>query len=158
MIESNQVTSLLKFSKQLVNLAEKRAVLKAELTGLKGSRKNSKTSARRAKLTRDIRQLSGKMEELYSDLARPTPRRVERWVGLMPITLLVETSGDKFEHRASTVDLSKRGLRIRTTASLTAGQTLDVYSPTGRLGHCRVVWVTGAGDERPGEVGLEILK
>lgn len=73
------------------------------------------------------------------------------------MTLLVESDGKKYEQIASTVDLSKRGLRIRTTAALSQGQILDVICKRWHLGHCRVVWVAPAGFDRPSEVGLEIL-
>ena len=75
----------------------------------------------------------------------------------MPITFVVENRGRKYEYIASTVDHSNKGLRIRTATALSPGQTLDVYSCGGRLGHCRVVWVAPAGSTRLGEVGLEIL-
>jgi hypothetical protein len=53
--------------------------------------------------------------------------------------------------------MSDRGLRIVTTTALIPGQTLDVFSSRAFLGRCRVVWVSGAGTDRPSEVGLEIL-
>ena len=53
--------------------------------------------------------------------------------------------------------MSDKGLRIVTNTSLSPGQTLDVFSSRALLGRCRVVWVTGAGTDRPSEVGLEIL-
>ena len=93
-----------------------------------------------------------------AEIAHPIPRKIERWTGVIPVTLRVEARGRKFEHIASTLDLSDRGLRILTTTSLVPGQTLEVFSDRSRIGNCRVVWVTGAGSDRPSEVGLEILR
>lgn len=90
-------------------------------------------------------------------IAAPPPRRVERWAGMVPVTLLVDAHGNKFKQIASTVDLSQRGLRIRTSAALRQGQLLEVFWHEGRLGKCRVAWVTPGGLDRPSEVGLEIL-
>ncbi len=157
MNEASHIKELRKLSKQLVIAAEKRGVLKARVAGAKKQGGKSRPAPKKGKAHDQIRNLSERIEDLLNAIARPTPRRVERWVGLMPVTLLVESAGQKFESRASTVDLSSRGLRIRTTTALAPGQTLDVYSTTGRLGRCRVVWAESAGSDRPSEVGLEII-
>ena len=73
------------------------------------------------------------------------------------MTLHAEARGRRFDHPPSTLDMSDRGLRIVTTTSLLPAQTLDVYSHGILVRHCRVVWVTGAGSDRPTEVGLEVL-
>ncbi len=149
---------LQELSRQLVDAAEKRAVLKAELAAAKKSRKTIRTDEKRKKLKLEVQRLSRQIEEIMAEIAQPFPRKIERWTGVTPVTLRVESRGRKYEHLASTLDLSDRGLRILTTTALTPGQTLEVYSDRARIGNCRVVWVTGAGSDRPSEVGLEILK
>jgi septal ring factor EnvC (AmiA/AmiB activator) len=145
-------------SRQLVEAAEKRAGLKAEFAALKKGRKTNRTEDKRKQLKQEIQQLSRSIEELVAEIAQPIPRKIERWTGVIPVTLRVESRGRRYEHLASTLDLSDRGLRILTTTALIPGQTLDVYSKRSRIGNCRVVWVTGAGSDRPSVVGLEILK
>jgi len=144
-------------SQELVELAERRAGLKAELAAFKTSRKGDSHTPRARNLRKRIRELSGKIDSVVDKIGQPPPRRMERWSGVLPVTLHVETKGRKFEHPASTLDMSDRGLRIVTATSLIPGQTLDVFSNRSRLGHFRVVWVAGAGTDRPSEVGLEIL-
>jgi seryl-tRNA synthetase len=145
-------------SRQLVESAEKRATLKADLAALKKDRKTARADEKQKKLKQEIQQLSRTIEALVAEIAQPTPRKIERWTGVIPVTLRVESHGRKYEHLASTLDLSDHGLRILTTTSLVPGQTLDVFSNRSRIGNCRVVWVMGAGSDRPSEVGLEILK
>jgi hypothetical protein len=145
-------------SKELVGAAEKRAALKAQVAASKKGRVAAKSSDQQKKIKREIQQLSRRIDDLIKEIAQPPPRRIERWTGVIPVTLRVESKGRKYEHVASTLDISDRGLRILTTTSLTPGQTLEVYSSRSLLGNCRVVWVTGAGSDRPSEVGLEILR
>ncbi len=153
----DQASHLEGLAKELVEAAEKRAVLKMEAaTSRKG--RAAKSAVHRKKVKREIQQLSQQIDDLIREIAQPPPRRMERWTGVIPITLRVESKGRKFEHVASTLDMSDRGLRILTTTSLAPGQTLEVFSNRALLGNCRVVWVVGAGSDRPSEVGLEILK
>ena len=154
---ANQVHHLKKLSKQLVAAAEKRAGLKAELSSLEASGRAGEPTRRRARLERQVQRLSRKINNLIAAITEPAARRVERWAGVMPVTLLVESDGRTYEQPASTVDLSQRGLRIRTTAALSQGQALEVTRGGKRVGLCRVVWVSPGGFERPSEVGLEIL-
>ena len=149
---------LLELSRQLVDAAEQRAVLKVDLAAVKKNRKTIRTDEKRKKLKLEVQRLSRQIEEIMAEIGQPIPRKIDRWTGVIPITLRVEARGRKYEHLASTLDLSDHGLRILTNTSLTPGQTLDVFSDRARIGHCRVVWVTGAGSDRPSEVGLEILK
>ncbi|MGH6628465.1 MAG: PilZ domain-containing protein [Burkholderiales bacterium] len=149
---------LQELSRQLVEAAEKRAVLRVELAALKKARKTSRVDEKRKKIKLEVQRLSRTVEEIMAEIAQPIPRKMERWTGVIPVTLRVEARGRRYEHVASTLDLSDHGLRILTTTSLTPGQTLEVYSDRARIGNCRVVWVTGAGSDRPSEVGLEILK
>jgi hypothetical protein len=153
----DHASQLRSLSEELIDLVEKRAGLKAELAALKKTRTGDARSPQQRNLKKRIRDLSGKIEGLVDSIGQPPPRRMERWSGVLPITLHVESKGRRFEHPASTLDMSDRGLRIVTTTSLIPGQTLDVFSNRSLLGHCRVVWVTGAGTDRPSEVGLEIL-
>jgi hypothetical protein len=149
---------LREISSELVEVAERRAILKAEAAALKRARKSDAHAGKQKQLKARVRELSTRVQELINQIAQPPPRRNERWSGVLPVTLHVEARGRRFDHPASTLDMSDRGLRIVTTTSLLPGQTLDVYSNRTLLGHCRVVWVTGAGSDRPSEVGLEVLR
>ena len=153
----DRASHLKDLSKELVELAEKRAALKGELTLLKKPGKSRSSTTKQNDLKKKIKLLTGRIEALVDAIGQPPPRRMERWSGVIPVILHVESKGRKFEHPASTLDMSDRGLRIVTTTSLIPGQTLDVYSSRSLLGHCRVVWVAGAGTDRPSEVGLEVL-
>ena len=154
----DQASHLEGLAKELVEAAEKRAALRIEAATSRKGRAAAKSADRRKKVKREIQQLSRQIDDLIRDIAQPPPRRMERWTGVIPITLRVESKGRKYEHVASTLDMSDRGLRILTTTSLAPGQTLEVLSNRALLGNCRVVWVVGAGSDRPSEVGLEILK
>jgi hypothetical protein len=154
----DQASQLTQLCKQLVVAAEKRARLKLQSAALGKTGKKGKPSNKKSNLDRRIRQLTRTIADLTMSIAAPPPRRVERWAGMVPVTLLVDADGKKFKQIASTVDLSQRGLRIRTTAALQKGQLLEVFWHEGRLGECRVAWVTPGGLDRPSEVGLEILK
>jgi seryl-tRNA synthetase len=149
---------LLELSRQLVDAAEKRAVLKVELAAGKKSPKTVRGDEKRKKLKLEVQRLSRQIEEIMAEIGQPIPRKIERWTGVIPVTLRVVSRGRKYEHIASTLDLSDHGLRILTNTALVPGQTLEVFSDRARIGNCRVVWVTGAGSDRPSEVGLEILK
>jgi hypothetical protein len=144
-------------ARQLVLAAEKRGELKAQLARGSKAGKGSRTPSKSPQLDGELKRQSKKIEELLAAIGETSPRRLERWSGVMPVTLVVDSQGMKFEQPASTVDLSDRGMRIRTTATLTQGQTLEVFCWGKRVGCCRVVWVSPGGVDRPGEVGLEIL-
>ncbi len=148
---------LRELSEELVQIAEERARLKAEAAILRKGRKNVATSARSKQIKAKNTELSNRIQGLIEKISQPPPRRIERWSGVIPITLHVESMGRKFEHPASTLDVSAHGMRIVTATSLVPGQTLDIYSNGALVGNCRVVWVTGGGTDRPSEVGLEIL-
>lgn len=144
-------------AQELIGLVEKRALLKGDLAAVRKSRKGPRAAAREKALTKQIKALSPRIQAMLDEIGQPPPRRIERLSGVLPVVLHVEARGRKFEHPASTLDMSDRGLRIVTTTSLIPGQTLEVFSSRARLGRCRVVWVTGGGTDRPSEVGLEIL-
>jgi len=145
-------------ARELVTLAEERTVRQSELAALKkGKKKTTAAKTRQKAVSKRIKELTQTIDALVIDIGQPPPRRIERLSGVLPVTLHVEARGRKYEHPASTLDMSDRGLRIVTTTSLIPGQTLDVFSSRALLGRCRVVWVTGGGTDRPSEVGLEIL-
>jgi hypothetical protein len=144
-------------AQELITLAEKRAALKAELAAAKKSRKTAAGASRQKALAKQIKELSSAIDASVNEIGQPPPRRMERLSGVLPVTLHFEARGRKFEHPASTLDMSDHGLRVVTATSLIPGQTLDVFSSRALLGRCRVVWVTGGGTDRPSEVGLEIL-
>lgn len=144
-------------AQELLELAEKRAVLKARLAAVKEAKKGPAAASRQRALTKQIKAITPRIGALLNEIGQPPPRRIERLSGVIPVTLHAEAKGRKFEHPASTLDLSDKGMRIVTNTSLIPGQTFDVYSNRALLGRCRVVWVTGGGTDRPSEVGLEIL-
>jgi hypothetical protein len=144
-------------SKKLVGAAEKRAALRAQAAASRKGRATAKSVAQQKRLKREIQQLSRSIDDLIRSIAQPPPRRTERRTGVIPVTLHIESKGRKYQQVASTLDVSERGLRILTVTSLMPGQTLAVYSQGALLGNCRVVWVAGAGSDRPSEAGLEIL-
>lgn len=86
-------------------------------------------------------------------------RRSRRKTERIPVTLLMKNQGQEFERSGSTVDLSARGLRVRTTAVLSEGQVVYVHSSRGYspLGYYRVVWVREADHARRNEAGLRLL-
>lgn len=153
----DHASHLKSLAQELITLAEKRAALKGELAAAKKGRKGESRNPQQRSLRKQIGDLAGRLDALVDEIGQPPPRQIERLSGVFPVTLQVESKGRKFEHPASTLDMSDRGLRIVTTTSLSPGQTLDVFSSRALLGRCRVVWVTGGGTDRPSEVGLEIL-
>jgi hypothetical protein len=86
-------------------------------------------------------------------------RRSRRVSATIPISLLVEREGPKTEHDAYTVDLSREGVRVRTTYVLGLGETVGII-PSGDYGQAiptRVVWVQRPGSGRGSLAGLEFL-
>ncbi len=88
------------------------------------------------------------------------PRRCERIYVRIPITLIVESEGMKVVHEAHTVDLSQRGVRVRSELALSRGQKIEVIPNEDRkyVVPGRVVWVGAAGSEQHSEAGLEFLQ
>ncbi len=86
-------------------------------------------------------------------------RRSRRKTERIPVTLLMKNQGQESERRASTVDRSEQGLRVRTTAALSEGQIVYVLSGRGYspLGYCRVVWVREADRAQRKEAGLRLM-
>ena len=86
-------------------------------------------------------------------------RQEERINVALPVTLLMGWRGS-LEVRASTVDISERGLRVRAIIPFRLGQDLGaiVDEGTGHAKSYRVVWVRQleSGHSRY-EAGLELL-
>ncbi len=91
--------------------------------------------------------------------AYPIPRRSERISVTIPVTLLVASEIERTENSVWTVDLSQIGARVRTSAALKPGQTVEFVPHEGRryVLRSRVVWIKPGGPDREAEVGLEFL-
>ena len=70
-------------------------------------------------------------------------RGLQRLSATIPISLLLEGEEAKTEHAAYTVDLSNKGVRVRTGAVLFPGEMLGIvaWEDSGQAIPCRVVWV-----------------
>ncbi len=88
------------------------------------------------------------------------PRRSERIFVRLPVTLLVDSAGERVAQDAYTVDLSQLGVRVRTELTLAPGQAVDVFSNRGLKSPIpsRVIWVGQHGAPQHGEAGLEFLR
>ena len=87
-------------------------------------------------------------------------RRSQRIPTTVPIRLEVEAEGFRVEREASTVDLSLRGIRVRTPLALLPGDTVGVI-PKRDFQHAiraRVVWVRRAWTDLWSIAGLEFLE
>ena len=75
----------------------------------------------------------------------------------MPVTLRVVS--DRVEHTASTIDLSKEGTRVYSSAGLIPEQGVVIIADWGS--RCsipgRVVWVGRIGSRMEGHAGIEFL-
>ena len=86
--------------------------------------------------------------------------RSQRIPATIPIKLVVESKGFKVEHEASTLDLSLRGVRVRTLLSLLPGDTVGIIH-RGDSRHAisaRVVWTQRVGTDPWSLAGLEFLE
>lgn len=90
------------------------------------------------------------MESVFSGPERRSPRVPAN----ISLRLLLDGERSPAGHSAHTVDLSDRGLRIRTTAALSEGQMIriDAWGGNGQDMPSRVVWVqrTPAGESQAG--------
>jgi hypothetical protein len=81
-------------------------------------------------------------------------RRSQRVPVEISLRLLLDGEHSPVRHSARTVDLSERGLRIRTTSALSEGQIvqIDGWGADGRPMPSRVVWVkqTPSGESLAG--------
>jgi hypothetical protein len=86
-------------------------------------------------------------------------RQSQRIPATIPIRLAVESEDFKVEHEASTIDLSLRGVKVRTSFALLAGETVGIIT-SGDSRHtisARVVWVQRVGTDLWSLAGLEFL-
>lgn len=88
------------------------------------------------------------------------PRRSERAMARIPVTLLADFRGRQLEGTASTVDVGQHGVKIQTDFPLSPDQPLILYQRLGELRPmcCRVAWARKSDSKRPREVGLEFLE
>ena len=90
------------------------------------------------------------MESVFSGPERRSPRVPVK----ISLRLLLEGEHSPVGHSAHTVDLSDRGLRIRTTSKLSEGQVvhIDAWGADRRPMPSRVVWVqqTPSGESLAG--------
>jgi hypothetical protein len=79
------------------------------------------------------------MESVLGSPERRSPRVPVK----ISLRLLLDGEHSPVGHSAKTVDLSERGLRIRTTSALSEGQIvqIDAWGGEGRPMPSRVVWV-----------------
>jgi len=84
---------------------------------------------------------------------RTAPRRSERTARRVPIHLAVKDQGQNLLRTATTVNISKHGLRVQTNLMLHPGQAVYALPTAGKTpsGYCRVIWVNGQ------EAGLEVV-
>jgi len=93
---------------------------------------------------------------------RETNVRDDRRYPRMPVEkrlmVLFDFAGRGAVREASTVDLSRKGARIRTDIELTPGQSLDLLAKNSvNTVPSRVVWVGNTGPDRVCEIGLQFL-
>ena len=94
------------------------------------------------------------------DAPAADPCRAPRIPATIPIRLVVEYEGVRFEAEASTVDLSVQGVRVRTSLALLPGGKVGVI-PREDYRHAipaRVVWTQRAGTDQWSLAGLEFLE
>jgi hypothetical protein len=86
-------------------------------------------------------------------------RQSQRIPTTLSIRLVVESEDFKAEHEASTIDLSLRGVKVRTSFALLPGETVGIITK-GDSRHAisaRVVWVQRVGTDLWSLAGLEFL-
>ena len=73
-------------------------------------------------------------------------RSLQRVSATIPISLLLDSEGSKTGHDAFTVDISRKGARIRTTFVLLPGEMVGIvpFGDSGKTIPSRVVWVEPA--------------
>jgi hypothetical protein len=86
-------------------------------------------------------------------------RRSQREPATIPISLVVRSEGGKVDREASTMDISLRGVGVRTALELSPGEWVGVV-PKGEFPHAipaRVVWARRAESGFGSLAGLEFL-
>jgi len=83
----------------------------------------------------------------------PNPRRWERTAKRIPILLAIRSQGQDQVRTVNTVNISKRGFRVKTDLALAPGQAVYTLPSAAHTpsGYCRVVWTQN------GEAGLELV-
>ena len=87
-------------------------------------------------------------------------RQSQRIPATISIRLVVESVHFKVEHEASAIDLSLRGVKVRTRFALLPGETVGIITQ-GDSRHAisaRVVWVQRVGTDLWSLAGLEFLE
>jgi hypothetical protein len=87
-------------------------------------------------------------------------RHLDRIPTHAPVTLVFESQGQHLRQRAILLDVSDRGMRLKTSAELVKGQAVDVIAQNGleEPERTRVAWVTEGQGEHAYIVGLETLE
>ena len=91
------------------------------------------------------------------DDTQSVKRRSERKRVQIAVTVVIE--GDEAEHLATTVDLSRHGVRLQSDATLAPGQPVGLLLATDPdcFINARVVWVGKADSAQAGQGGFEFL-
>jgi hypothetical protein len=91
------------------------------------------------------------------DEIQPGKRRSERKQIRIAVNLVIE--GDEAEHVATSIDLSRHGVRLQCDASLVPGQLVGLLLDTDPecFVNARVVWVGKADSAQAGQAGFEFL-
>jgi PilZ domain-containing protein len=82
-------------------------------------------------------------------------RLYERTCERIPVTIIAEVGGSWLHQDGTTIDISRGGARVQTTASLAPGQVIEIASlGSGKLG--RVVWLGQSNSAH--KIGIEFLE
>jgi len=87
-------------------------------------------------------------------------RESQRIPAAILIKVAVESEGFKVEHDASTIDLSPRGVKLRTLFALIPGERVGIIT-SGKFRHAiaaRVVWARRVETDASSLAGLELLE
>jgi hypothetical protein len=90
---------------------------------------------------------------------RRNQRRSHRLSVRLTFTLVAKAGGKEITISAESINLSKSGMRLRTEAQLSSGQTVEVTLMEGTPHPivARVVWAATPTDPNKYEFGLEYL-
>ncbi len=92
--------------------------------------------------------------------ATPTPRRWDRQPSTIPVNLVLKADHFKSDQSAIAVDISLRGMRVRSTLMLVPGEWVGVVAK-GQFPHAipsRVVWAREDELSHWTFAGLEFLE
>jgi PilZ domain len=90
----------------------------------------------------------------------PLPRQSERIPAEIPIQLVLRSLFTQKVHSAQTVDISRSGARVRASARMSPGQSVQVVPNEGarRSIEGRIVWVNKVVTTPGGEAGIEFIQ